>query len=295
VRNPIDDAIAALRRGDQARAFALLRACLTRDPKDATAWLWMSEATPDIHRKIEALERFIQLAPDHPRVPSATARLQYLEAQVAKVSPPPLPSVSIRYEEDAPKVEEPPPPVAPSIIAPPMIEEPPPPRVTEPKPSLLRRTERVAYPAPEPTKTEPTIAPAPRTAVSESIPSSPMSLQTAPRPAYTPAMPDLLQSLLETAPMPRVRPDTPRDPSQGLETAPRRAIQPEEQSVIQSDLPVEAGLDETITPVEGTEAVSQSRATPWWAWTLMTLMTLQVFMLVYIIWRIENALAALGR
>jgi hypothetical protein len=294
VRNPIDDAIAALRRGDQARAFALLRACLTRDPKDATAWLWMSEATPDIHRKIEALERFIQLAPDHPRVPSATARLQYLEAQVAKVPPPSPPSVSIRYAQAEPKVENFPPTVAPSVITPPVIEEPPPPPVTEPKPSLLRRTERVA-PLPEPTQTEPTIAPAPQTPLSESAPSSPMSLQTAPRPAYTPAMPDLLQSLLETASMPRVRPDTPRETSPRLETASRRAIQPDEQSVTQEDSPVEMTIGEMSRVVGETEEISQSRTTPWWAWTLMTLMTLQVFMLVYIIWRIENALAALGR
>lgn len=290
MRNPIDDAIAALRRGDQARAFALLRACLTRDPKDATAWLWMSEATPDIHRKIEALERFIHLAPDHPRVPSATARLHYLEAQITKLPQDPRPTVPIRYEEEAPPLEETPPPAAPDIE----IEPTTPPPATEPKLSLLRRIEQAETSPAEASGQGGTPPPTPST----SPPLSDMSVQTAPRPAYQPAMPQLLQSLLDTAPMPRVRNDLPHEPSPALETAPRRAIHPDEHSVTQTDVPVVMETENDIVTtetLEGVQEIPQSRVTPWWAWALLTIMTVQVFMLVYIILRIEIVLAAMGR
>ena len=80
--NPIDEAITALRHGDQATAFTLLRTRLAQEPKDATAWLWMSEATPDIRRKVEALTRFLALAPNHAHAPSVRLRLQQLKGQM---------------------------------------------------------------------------------------------------------------------------------------------------------------------------------------------------------------------
>lgn len=80
--NSIEEAIAALRHGDQATAFTLLRARLAQDPQDATAWLWLSEATPDAHRKVAALKRFLELAPAHPHAASVRSRLQQLQAQL---------------------------------------------------------------------------------------------------------------------------------------------------------------------------------------------------------------------
>jgi hypothetical protein len=82
VSNPIEEAIAALRHGDQATAFTLLRARLAQEPQDATAWLWLSEATPDPHRKVAALKRFLELAPSHPHAASVRSRLQQLQAQL---------------------------------------------------------------------------------------------------------------------------------------------------------------------------------------------------------------------
>lgn len=79
--NPIEEAIAALRHGDQATAFTLLRNRLAQEPKDAGAWLWLSEATPDVRRKMEALTRFLALAPNHPHAPSVRLRLQQLQVQ----------------------------------------------------------------------------------------------------------------------------------------------------------------------------------------------------------------------
>lgn len=83
----IDDAIAALRRGDQQTAFEVLQAYLGHSPDHVDAWYWLSEATPELPRKVEALHRFIELAPDHPRVPMVELRLNYLKGQLSKLSP----------------------------------------------------------------------------------------------------------------------------------------------------------------------------------------------------------------
>lgn len=294
MRNPIDDAIAALRRGDQAKAFALLRGQLTQDPKDATAWLWMSEATPNLESKIDALERFIALAPDHPRVPSAHTRLQYLRSQLEVLSPPPPAIVESGYEEAndepiAPPEVVPPlpspepisPPLRPTIVAPPT---PPPSDTVRHRESLLsgvsRRASRATPPSDE--RATPT-------------PIVPMTVQTPPaRTTYQPAMPDLLQSLLDTAPMPRVRPDVPQEPHPSLDTAPRSAFRPTELPGDGTDEASNIEVDEISTvPIGDSEAlaVPKSRATPWWAWTLIVLMTLQLLLLVYIILRIELVLA----
>lgn len=287
MRNPIDDAIAALRRGDQAKAFALLRGRLTQEPKDATAWLWMSEATPNIHRKIEALERFITLAPDHPRVPSARARLDYLESQVAKLPPESTPSIVIHNEKEE-ALDSPPPPVVPAPqVAPPTARAKAPSSVVPaPAPlpqreSLLTRTSRV-----EPDPTPPTIERPPM------VSPPPMTVSTPPtRAGYQPAMPDLLQSLLDTAPMPRIRTDLPTGSPSLLDTAPRSVVIPsplparEEPPVTESEEIPATVTDEEVAPL------SQIRATPRWAWVLMAFMAIQILLLIYIILRIELVLA----
>jgi TolA-binding protein len=87
--NSIDEAIAALRRSDQRTAFDLLQLYLAQYPNNADAWYWLSEATPEMRRKVEALHRFVELAPDHPRVPMVQLRLNYLEGQLSKLPPDP--------------------------------------------------------------------------------------------------------------------------------------------------------------------------------------------------------------
>jgi hypothetical protein len=292
VRNPIDDAIAALRRGDQAKAFALLRGQLTRDPKDATAWLWMSEATPNLESKIDALERFIAMAPDHPRVPSAHIRLQYLKSQREQVISSPLPTIEIDKDEAEDEPTAPP-----EVVTPPSTHEPirPTPRPTPTAPieppttpaqreSLLSGVARFT-PRPTPLPVEGT----PPASV------APMTVQTPPaRTPYQPAMPDLLQSLLDTAPMPRVRNDSPQEPRPSLDTAPRSVVRPTEIPHDEADEGSDNEANEFLaTPMADSEALSvpKSRATPWWAWTLILLMALQILLLVYIILRIELVLA----
>lgn len=294
MRNPIDDAIAALRRGDQAKAFALLKGQLTRDPKDATAWLWMSEATPNLESKIDALERFIVLAPDHPRVPSAHTRLQYLRSQLEVLSPPPPAIVETGYEEVkeepiaspevVPPLPSPEPILPPSRLTPAAPVTPPSSDTAPHRESLLSGVSRLA-PRPTPPLVE-RATPAP---------ASPMTVQTPPaRPTYQPAMPDLLQSLLDTAPMPRMRPDVPQEPRPSLDTAPRSALRPTDLSGDGTDEASNIEADEiSSVPIGDSEAVAVpiSRATPWWAWTLIVLMALQLLLLVYIILRIELVLA----
>lgn len=135
MNNPIEEAIAALRHGDQPTAFTLLRARLAEEPKDALAWLWMSEATADVRRKVEALTRFLQLAPNHPHVPSVRLRLQQLQGQLAGLPSDshPLPA-TLSYTDDPPMDSSPPP-----VITPPPIK-------AEPRPSLLGRINTAPQP-----------------------------------------------------------------------------------------------------------------------------------------------------
>ncbi len=288
MRNPIDDAIAALRRGDQAKAFALLRGQLTRDPKDATAWLWMSEATPNIESKIDALERFIQLAPDHPRVPSAHTRMAYLKSQVIKTSPLPPPVTPLPDHAEQSDI-----PTSRAVISP---EEPPRPiRRREPpgaaegvsttppvRESLLSG---VARPLPKPASLNENLRPEPDVS---------MNIQTAPHPIYKPAIPDLLQSLLDTAPMPRVRTDIPVEPHRPLEALSRPATpvpsSPPDPVAVASDDATESHVPTALAEDEALPA-SQSHITPRWAWVLILLMATQIILLVYIIVRIELIVA----
>jgi hypothetical protein len=68
----------ALKAGDKERAFALLRRHLAANPKDANAWLWMSEATTNPKQKIDALKRLLMLAPQHPHAEAIRQQLERL-------------------------------------------------------------------------------------------------------------------------------------------------------------------------------------------------------------------------
>lgn len=74
----MQEAIAALRAGERDRAFALLRQHLMAYPKDANGWLWMSEVAPELPQQIDALQRVLLLAPDHPRTGAIRLRLREL-------------------------------------------------------------------------------------------------------------------------------------------------------------------------------------------------------------------------
>ncbi|GAB4447194.1 MAG: hypothetical protein OHK0015_51120 [Chloroflexi bacterium OHK40] len=61
--SPTDEAIAALRAGDQAAARVLLTVALRANPNDARAWLWLSGTLSDPARQRYCLERALALDP----------------------------------------------------------------------------------------------------------------------------------------------------------------------------------------------------------------------------------------
>lgn len=112
----------ALQAGDRERAFALLRRHLAANPKDANAWLWMSEATTNPKQKIDALKRVLMLAPQHPHAAPIRQRLERLTNKQSTVHSPPV------TEPISPSPPSEPPATQPASRAqpsePPAIEEP---------------------------------------------------------------------------------------------------------------------------------------------------------------------------
>lgn len=104
------EAIEALKAGDRAGAYTLLRTYLAANPRDANGWLWMSEAAVNPVQQVDALKRVLALAPDHPRAAAIRRRLSTLEGD-APPPPPPPPPVAAR----------PPVPVEPEQTTPPPV------------------------------------------------------------------------------------------------------------------------------------------------------------------------------
>lgn len=88
----MQEAINALKAGDRERAFDLLRRHLASNPRDAVAWLWISEAAPRPEIQRDALERALHLAPDHPQAAMIRARLASLSGGTSAPAPTPAPA-----------------------------------------------------------------------------------------------------------------------------------------------------------------------------------------------------------
>ncbi len=107
----MQEAIAALKAGNRARAFTLLRQHLVANPRDANGWLWMSEVAPELRHQIDALQRVLLLAPDHPHAGAIRERLRELNAstrpQPAMLdTPPPSKETSPPPAEPAPSLND---------------------------------------------------------------------------------------------------------------------------------------------------------------------------------------------
>ncbi|MGH2541640.1 MAG: hypothetical protein ACRDIB_02505 [Ardenticatenaceae bacterium] len=76
----MQEAIDAFRAGDKGRAFVLLRRYLATNPRDVTAWLWISDAAPEPQMQIDALERALELAPEHQYAEVIRERIRILSA-----------------------------------------------------------------------------------------------------------------------------------------------------------------------------------------------------------------------
>ncbi len=103
----MQEAIAALKAGNRARAFTLLRQHLVANPRDANGWLWMSEVAPELRHQIDALQRVLLLAPVHPHDGAIRERLRVLHARTGPQpamldAPPPAPT-----KETSPSPAEP--------------------------------------------------------------------------------------------------------------------------------------------------------------------------------------------
>lgn len=132
----MNEAIKALKAGDKQRAFALLRRYLAENPKDANAWLWMSEATTNPKQQVDALRRVLTLAPQHPHALSIHQRL---EALTKEPSPPPADKISQQLGTMPPAPQVPPTPPSPSTLEEPIepIKKAPPTMPAKEKPATF--------------------------------------------------------------------------------------------------------------------------------------------------------------
>ncbi len=313
----IDDIVLLLRRGDQNAAFERLRVYLTHHSDDAIAWFWLSEATPLVPRKVEALRRFLVIAPDHPRSAAVRARLSYLEAQLATLLPEPKPTIPIRYDEDdapalatAPRaavVRDTPSPVRVTPPSTPIESFSPPPKSNVPLRSVTSEPPQATPPEP--------VRPAVRSTSFSVVSESRTVREASASHTGQPAVPTLLQSLLETAPMPLQRADTitlpdarpypPPPAERGTRTAPPATPPPltvPPEPVAPAPTQATAAAPDTSTTPLHTEVPAPPPITviiqermPVWAWVLAFLMMVQIGLQVYLIFTIQLLIAALSR
>lgn len=81
--NTIDQAIQALRAGDNALAQKLLTQALQADPKDDQAWYWMAACVSDGERKRYCLEKALALQPENALARQALDELDEAAAGIA--------------------------------------------------------------------------------------------------------------------------------------------------------------------------------------------------------------------
>ncbi len=102
----MNEAIEALKAGDKARAFELLRRHLVANPQDASAWLWMGEAAPTPSMQRDALQRVLHLVPDHPRATLIRQRIAQLSTTPASLAPPAASAPVVPPPPPEPSTEE---------------------------------------------------------------------------------------------------------------------------------------------------------------------------------------------
>lgn len=82
----MNEAIKALKAGDGKTAYRQLRRHLRSNPKDVQAWLWISQATTDRKKQIDALKQALRLEPNHPKSKAIRRRIGQLENSKVKTA-----------------------------------------------------------------------------------------------------------------------------------------------------------------------------------------------------------------
>ncbi len=95
----LDEAIAAAREGDRARARDLLTRLLRTDQSNPEYWLWMSSIVDSPKEKIYCLKSILRLDPDHPVAKRGLILLGALEADDSITPVPPERKDSWQVEE----------------------------------------------------------------------------------------------------------------------------------------------------------------------------------------------------
>ena len=87
-------AVAAIRRGDEAKARELIYAVLNEDPRSVTAWMWACEIATGRDERICCLERILSIDPAHDGAHRYLAQLRSEPATVVASPDPAIPHPS---------------------------------------------------------------------------------------------------------------------------------------------------------------------------------------------------------
>src|SRR5512146_1966611 len=74
--DPLRQAVAAVQAGDRAAGRRLLAEVIRGDPRNETAWLWMSAVTDSDAQRRACLERVLAINPANPAAQQGLARLR---------------------------------------------------------------------------------------------------------------------------------------------------------------------------------------------------------------------------
>ncbi|PMP73308.1 MAG: hypothetical protein C0183_23065, partial [Roseiflexus castenholzii] len=85
----IDEGMAAIRAGDQARARQLLSQAVQLDPQNERGWLWLSGALTDPAQRRYCLERVLAINPKNEIAQRGLASLKPAASSPAAPSPSP--------------------------------------------------------------------------------------------------------------------------------------------------------------------------------------------------------------
>ena len=159
------EGIAALKRGDTARARELLRQAVEENPDDLKAWLWLSGAVESDEERVECLQRVLELNPEHEAARLGLAKLTNAagppEGQEEEAPPREEPEEAEAHDAEAPAatVPEAPPAVEEEPHEPADEAEPPPEEETAPEPKPEGETEASAKAGVIRFKTGPSVLP----------------------------------------------------------------------------------------------------------------------------------------